>query len=386
MILFSYSAKNPSPQITLHFLPFAAQTYAPITPGDIEGMAPVLPVSANDADQILRLLATRQAAETDLKTFDEQKTRLLVKWKPQGAASRKVFVDYKGHILDSAFPGSYILPGPQLKALDALLTRLHQVQRSREDRQARFKPELVAAAERNQTTKVAALLARGADPNTRSGVRETALMWAAKNGNIALCRLLLARGANMNAAVQGGSTAITYSVLGNKPAALQFLLTHGAPMRSSGVKNALYEAASEGREGMVKAMLRAGADPNAADKEGRMPLLGAAAGGHIAIVRHLLASGAEVDRQGSEYGTALFMAGLIGNEEMLRLLVDHGANVNLDTGAGYTPLVSAIEGKKPGLVKFLLVRGALVDPRALEVARKVSNPEILKLIEQASRQ
>jgi len=50
---------------------------------------------------------------------------------------------------------------------------------------------------------------------------------------------------------------------------------------------ALCVAAQEGHDGVVRALLSAGADPNCADRCGRTPARLAARGGHVGIIRLL---------------------------------------------------------------------------------------------------
>jgi ankyrin repeat protein len=57
----------------------------------------------------------------------------------------------------------------------------------------------------------------------------------------------------------------------------------------------LAAAASERDASMVEFLLARGADVNAADDEGRTPLMGAAAAGDAALLKALLDKGADID-------------------------------------------------------------------------------------------
>ena len=61
---------------------------------------------------------------------------------------------------------------------------------------------------------VDALLANGADVNTKDGNGHTALMRAARNGHTVVLQALLNKGANVNAKDNEGATALIHAVAG----------------------------------------------------------------------------------------------------------------------------------------------------------------------------
>ena len=113
----------------------------------------------------------------------------------------------------------------------------------------------------------------------------------------------------------------------------------------------------------VEALLRAGADPAAGDRDGTTPLYLAAVQGNAGIVRRLLAAGAPPDAEsaglGSE-GTPLCAAACWGHLEAVRTLLAHGADPGLreDHGSGRTPLEWATAGPHPETVAALRAAGA----------------------------
>ncbi|MFD9220133.1 ankyrin repeat domain-containing protein [Streptomyces sp. NPDC060064] len=113
----------------------------------------------------------------------------------------------------------------------------------------------------------------------------------------------------------------------------------------------------------VKALLRAGTDPNRADSEGATPLYVASVNGEAEIARLLLAAGASPDTEssglGSE-GTPLCAAACWGHTETVRELLTRGADPNLreDHGTGRSPINWAIDGPHPETVALLTTAGA----------------------------
>jgi ankyrin repeat protein len=113
----------------------------------------------------------------------------------------------------------------------------------------------------------------------------------------------------------------------------------------------------------LEALLRAGADPAAGDRDGTTPLYLASVQGNAEIARLLLEAGAPPDAEsagpGSE-GTPLCAAACWGHVEAVRTLLAHGADPGLreDHGIGRTPLEWATAGPHPETVAVLRAAGA----------------------------
>jgi ankyrin repeat protein len=125
----------------------------------------------------------------------------------------------------------------------------------------------------------------------------------------------------------------------------------------------LFEAIPVGDTARVKAVLRAGADPERAGSEGITPLYEASVNGEAEIARLLLAAGASPDTESSGLGadgTPLCAAACWGHIATVRELLAHGADPNLreDHGTGWSPLDWALNGPHPETAGLLTIAGA----------------------------
>ncbi|MBV7699752.1 ankyrin repeat domain-containing protein [Streptomyces sp. TRM70350] len=125
----------------------------------------------------------------------------------------------------------------------------------------------------------------------------------------------------------------------------------------------LLEATVAADAARVKALLRAGADPERGDSDGTTPLYLASVQGAAEVARLLMAAGASPDAEsrgvGSE-GTPLCAAACWGHAETVRELLAYGADPNLreDYGTGWSPLEWANNGPHPETARLLIAAGA----------------------------
>ncbi|MCB1933888.1 MAG: ankyrin repeat domain-containing protein [Candidatus Accumulibacter sp.] len=181
---------------------------------------------------------------------------------------------------------------------------------------------LLCAAGRGDAAAAQALLARGADVDHANSLGETAIHHAVPNADHACLLTLLDAGADVDEETSDGWTALMIAARLGHPDALHLLLSRGArcDARTVGGATALILAADGRSEptrdpsfhGRIEAVLRqlvqAGADPNAADNAGCTALHGAARGFDAGRVKCLLELGADARVVARDGSTALAIA------------------------------------------------------------------------------
>ncbi len=137
------------------------------------------------------------------------------------------------------------------------------------------------------------LLQHGASTDLVVADGNTALLLAATEGHVDIVRKLLNAGASAKVTDVEEETALMKAAAEGHDPVVNVLIEHDP--RSIGHHNrenftALHYAASVGHLSVVEALLSKGADPRAADSEGRTALVLAAMFGHAAVVTLLLGS------------------------------------------------------------------------------------------------
>lgn len=110
---------------------------------------------------------------------------------------------------------------------------------------------------------------------------------------------------------------------------------------------ALMQAAKAGDIETVKDLLHRGAALDTRSEKGKTALHYAAANGHVEVVKLLLAQGAEIDARDVEWHTPLMLAAIYGCNHTVQALVQAGADPAMKTKAGNTALVYAENNNHP---------------------------------------
>ena len=262
---------------------------------------------------------------------------------------------------------------------------------------------LMAAARAGSLVAVEALLERGARVNAAEATRgQTALMWAVANRRPAVTRALLAHGADLAArtrtrrrvynmggsrsagsasrgialeeVTEGGSTALLFAARSGDLVSARLLVAAGADVHDTAAdgNTALAIAAHSGHGSLAMYLLEQGADPNAAPL-GYVPLHAAVLrgtlrdrgvssddpGAGVPLVRALLAHGADpnarllrgtpVRRWSHDFAfmdrwvgaTPFWLAAHFLEAEMMHVLAAAGADPRAPSRGGTTPLMAA---------------------------------------------
>ena len=156
---------------------------------------------------------------------------------------------------------------------------------------------LHSAARQGKANTINALLAGGADPDPRTDGLIGPLTLAAKHGRVEAIKALLAGGARPK------SLALNYAAKYGQTEAIDALLAGGAD-----INYALVDAAMDDEVNTIKALLAAGANPNAISRDYEPPLHAAAWDGNVNAIKALLAAGANVNAKDWEGETPLSVA------------------------------------------------------------------------------
>jgi uncharacterized protein len=243
---------------------------------------------------------------------------------------------------------------------------------------------LMVAARAGKADVVGQLIAKGANVNARGTRGQTALMWAASQKHPDVVKVLLENRADLHARSEvwnevmavaphgyldynraiphGGDTALMFAARVGDLASAKALVAHGANVNDAeawGV-SAVTMAAHAGYTPLVEFLLEKGADPNAG-KAGFTPLHAAVMHRDEAMVKALLDAGADPNapvetwtptrRSSKDYNfnpelvgaTPFWLAARFVAPRVMRLLVDYGADPSIvhrgdrvvDTKGGY---------------------------------------------------
>ena len=237
---------------------------------------------------------------------------------------------------------------------------------------------LMWAVSQRHPAVVRALIAAGADVRARSRVRSvatassprtgaaegvsvideggfTALLFAARQGDLASARLLLAAGADVNDTAPAGTSALVVAAHSGHGTLAAWLLEQGADPNGAGAGyTALHAAILRGDADLVSALLSHGADPNARLKNGSPH---ARYGKFFALEMRLTGA------------TPLFLAAKYAQAGIMRRLGAAGADPRAGLAGGVTPLMAAAGMLTPGFVQAGNDRrGRAIDTAEMELA------------------
>jgi ankyrin repeat protein len=241
---------------------------------------------------------------------------------------------------------------------------------------------LMHAARQNATGAALALADSGADVNLADPDGTTALVFAIINAHFDLAAALLEKGANPNIADETGMAALYAAV---DMHTLGPMISRPAPKLVDEIDAA----------GLVKLLLKHGADPNARLKkpvigrhhdggdaslgEGTTPLMRAVKTNDIPVIQSLLDAGANPGLTQKDYTTAVMIAAAGGARagayaaafsvtedgaiEVIKLLMERGADIDAFNINGSTAVHRAAARGADKLIKFLAGQGAKLDMR-----------------------
>jgi ankyrin repeat protein len=169
----------------------------------------------------------------------------------------------------------------------------------------------------------------------------TLLMFAAREGHIAVVRYLLDAGATIDTGgLKAAGTAMMQSVENRKADIVKVLLDHGAKVsaRDPAQNTAMFYAASNNDTEMLDLLLSHKADVNVHNMNSHTPLHSAAREGHAEAIHWLVNHGCELNTPNVRKWSPLHVAVLKGHKLAARALLSHKATCCLQCPK-CTPLI-----------------------------------------------
>ena len=245
--------------------------------------------------------------------------------------------------------------------------------------------KLVSELDRAYASITRQLVGAGADvdaPFVHQDITVRPIHMASSRGFAEIVAELIAGGADVNAADSEGAPpqfwAARFDDRSNRPTHVhtdvaRALLAAGA--RPNAVNPAdwtlLHAAAHVGNLEVVDALLRSGARVDAVRNQGATALYDAVHEGHDRVVDRLIEAGADssIGVRKNINGervvlSLLHAAAWAGHTRVVRSLIRGGVDVNQGGYGGETPLFSAVRKGKKDIIKLLLESGARTDVKA----------------------
>lgn len=191
-------------------------------------------------------------------------------------------------------------------------------------------------------------------------VLQGVLLRAIAMDSLDAARQAVRQGADPNARLGSAQRfPLCVAVQADRPGMVRLLLRAGAQpnVRDAQERTPLMMAARIGSTAMAKALMAHGAVIDARDSRGQTALMDAAGHRHSAIVDLLLRRGAQPDRQNRDGETALMMAADAGDYASIEQLVQAGADPDIRDARGRTAIDRAVRHHRCAALATLVCFG-----------------------------
>lgn len=210
------------------------------------------------------------------------------------------------------------------------------------------------------------LIEQGADVNGVGVAGQTALHYAAENGDVDMMRLLLSNGADAYIKDDSGETPIHTAARDNYQDFIDKYLALKNPLLSNVGLTRLHIAAMRGDAAAAEDAIENGGDVDAEDSAKWTPLHWAAVRGNLDVISVLVKNRANLNPRDGKGKTPLMLAAYKGSEKAVDLLLINNAAIEITDEYKMTALQSAVNGENIPVIKRMIKGGANVNTRTDE--------------------
>jgi len=226
---------------------------------------------------------------------------------------------------------------------------------------------LILAIEENQMEMIQYLLQHATlKIDLEDGLHWTALMYAAKQGNVQIIKRLLEQGANVKHCDSYGDTPLLIAAeYGQEDAVKFFIESKKADINETNHMGwtALMLASKSGNIPVIDYLIKMGANRKLRTKKGSSSLLIAVYYNHLPAVQYFIEHHSDafnINEKKKNGNNLLIFAALNGNLEMTKYLISHNAHSNTASFKKSNALIQASYLGHLDIIKFLIEEG--IDP------------------------
>lgn len=217
---------------------------------------------------------------------------------------------------------------------------------------------ILECAINGDTSIMKILISHGADIHQRNVLKNTAIFYSVQEGHEGMTRFLLKNGADVNCFNSMYQTPLSYAVRANRKEIVELLCKHGGKIAPQTLAGAISAAVDSNDLAMATLLLSTGIIHDTIIQRSPdyrcTPLGYAASHGRTGVVRLLLKHGASVEGiSGCNY-TPFFEAAVNGHDSIAEILLGHGAKIPEPQTYSRDMWIEAVHSGNTELIKLLL--------------------------------